>query len=105
MGVWGMWVRRGGCTGLGGQRHSHTGPLRDRQRAASAALCDLWIFIGPCVAECCSYQKKSPQCGSISSEHVRACVCYEVKLYASPVTADGLVIIATACKMAVAIII
>jgi len=36
---------------------------------------------------------------------VCVCVCYGVQLYASPATADGLVIIPPACKMAVAILI
>lgn len=99
-----MWVRRGGSTGLGGQRHSHTGPLRDRQRAASAALCGFSL-----VRVSLSVVPISPNNLDVVlsplSVCVRVCACYEVKLYASPVTADGLVIIATACKMAVAIII
>lgn len=36
----GRWRRRGGCTGLGGQRHSHTQPSqRERERGRAATQC------------------------------------------------------------------
>lgn len=95
-------MRRGGSTGLGGQRHSHTGPLRDRQRAASDALSLVRVS---CVVPIRKNHLNVVLSPLSTCVRVCVCACYEVKLYASPVTADGLVIIATACRMAVAIII
>lgn len=90
MGVWVGGLGRGeegGCTGLGGQRHSRT-DRRQRQRENSQGhtAFSVCVCVTPIVA---------PLCGFTSS--VWGCVFYMVQPCASPV-------IITVCKMGVTII-
>jgi len=52
----------GGCTGLGGQRHSHTDRLRGRERAGSYFAVALHHFVcsSTCNCDCPFYKSKEP---------------------------------------------
>lgn len=70
----GVGVRKGGCTGLGGQRHSHTDRLRDRERAVRVTLLFLFFLLSICVYSCVTaivvpINKKNP------TSSVCVCVC------------------------------